>query len=82
MDILYLNLTTNALQLYYCAPLDIDDGGLYLQVVFERCDRTDGTRATLLPYGLAVLVVYTGLYPLIIAFILYQFAPECGRIKF
>lgn len=69
---LYLYISRTLLEVFNCAPTVPPDGKTYLQAVFEECGVPGGTQASLLPWAVAGLVVYSFGYPLALGYHLYR----------
>lgn len=66
---LYLYISKQILDIFNCSPTDPPDGKLYLQAVFEPCDKPGGVYETLLVPAIIALGVYTVGFPLFCLYI-------------
>ena len=72
MYFLYIYETRTLLEVFNCAPTTPPDGKEYLAVVFEECGKPGGTQATLLPFSIIGLLLYTCGYPSFVAWNLFR----------
>ncbi|KAA0171764.1 hypothetical protein FNF28_00400 [Cafeteria roenbergensis] len=66
---LYLYVSKQILDVFNCVPTSPPDGKLYLQAVFEPCDRPGGVHETLMFPALIALGAYTIGFPVFCFFI-------------
>jgi len=74
----YLYITKTSLDIFNCSPVEPDDGKVYLEVVFEACDKPGGVYLTLVVPAVFFFCIYSVGYPAFVAFILVR---NSDRVK-